>query len=102
MQDRIKEFVVALLLYFLDIYRRHICIVPCHRERIVPKTCQTPGDSSLRYCTRRLPLSYVNVRQKRGYAALSPDIRVDCREHLIEPTDNLRSEQHVRVVAGNA
>ena len=42
------------------------------------------------------------MRQKRGYAALSPNIRVDCREHLIEPTDNLRSEQDVHVVAGNA
>ena len=28
--------------------------------------------------------------------------RVDCREHLIQPTDNLRSEQDVHVVAGNA
>ena len=43
------------------------------------------------------------MRQKRdGYATLSSNIRVDCREHLIDPSDNLRSEQHVRVVAGNA
>ncbi len=46
--------------------------------------------------------SHANERQKRGYAALSPSIRVDCREHLIEPTDNLRGEQDVHVVAGNA
>ena len=46
--------------------------------------------------------SHANERQKRGYAALSPNIRVDCREHFIEPTDNLRSEQDVHVVAGNA
>ena len=50
-----------LLPYFLDIYimcnRRHICIVPCHRERIVPKTCQPPGEIPPRYCTRRLPES---------------------------------------------
>ena len=50
-----------LLLYFLDIYimcnRRQICIVPCHRERIVPKTCQPLGERSPKYCTRRLPQS---------------------------------------------
>ena len=42
---------------------------------------------------------HANGRQKRGYAALSPNITVDCREHLIEPTNNLRSEQDVYVVA---
>ena len=32
-----KNWWWPLLLYFLDIYmcRRHICIVPCHRERII-------------------------------------------------------------------
>ena len=77
---------------------RHVYIVPCHRERIVPKTCQPPGDRS----PRLPPSCQCETEFKRGYAALSPITRVVCREHFIEPTDNLRSEQDVHVVAGNA
>ena len=36
---------------------RHICIVPCHGERIVPNTCQPSGDRSPMYCIRMLPQS---------------------------------------------
>ena len=53
-----KNWWWPLLLFFLDICNiRHICIVPCHRERIVLKICQPPGEGSSRYCTRRLPQS---------------------------------------------
>ena len=82
--------------------RRHICIVPCHRERIVPNTCQPPGERSPRYCTRRLPQSRQWETEGRVCHAIPKHHRVDCREHLIDPSDSLRSEQDVYDVAGNA
>ena len=45
----------------------------------------------------------MNANERHGYAALCQNIiRVDCREHLIEPSDNLRSEQVMHVVAQHA
>ena len=97
-----------LLLYFIDIYImcniRHICVVPCHRERIVPNTCQLPGERSPRYCTRRLPQSRQYQTEARICRAIAKHQSWLSRTLiiLIEPTDNLRSEQDVHVVAGNA
>ena len=51
--------------------------------------------------TQASAVTLMRDREIQGYAALSPNIRVDCREHLMAPTDNLRSEQDVHVVAGN-
>ena len=41
-------------------------------------------------------------RERHGYVAPAQNIRVECREHFIEPSDNYRSEQNVHLVAGNA
>ena len=49
---------------------------------------------------------HANERHRRGYAALgkciTPDIRVDCREHLIELTKTLTRKQDVHVMAKNS
>ena len=103
MQDRIKVTPAAIVPRYLY----NLCATHAHLYRALPQRQDSPKDLP---ATRRDRQGiahagfrcHANGRQKRGYAALSPNIRVDCREHLIEPTNNLRSEQDVYVVAGNA